>query len=129
MNFPNQRFVRIRLHSEKNLEHTLTFLMSKSDDHSENDDGIIQLSKSDDHSDPNDNGIIQHITQTDPGKAAEIADLLRYLKENEVTFFEWLERSPEHSMLFATDPVNAIKTALPDAPCLSILAIMQSPIL
>ena len=100
MNFPNQRFVCIRLNSETNLEHTLTFLMSESDD----------------HSDPKDNGVIQHIAQSDSAKAAKLAELLSYLKKNETIFFDWLEQSAANSMLFAANPVQAIQTALPNAP-------------
>lgn len=100
MRFPNQRFVCVRLNSETNLKQTFTFLSSEGDD----------------TSDPKDNGVIQHIAQSDPAKAVELVKLLSYLKENEATFFAWLEQSSVNSMLFATDPIQAIKTALINLP-------------
>ena len=98
--YPDQRFVQVMLENNDGFEQTMTFTASKPGDDSK----------------PEENGVYQHATEQMPDKAPDVLVLLKYLKENESTFLDWLEKSPKNSSLFATDPVKAVATALPNVP-------------
>jgi len=40
--------------------------------------------------------------------------LLQYLKTVDETFFKWLEADANNTILFANEPLKALKTAIPD---------------
>ena len=97
--YPSQRFVKLQY----DTNHTITFIVTDENDKSE----------------PEDNGIIQHLTENMPEKKVAALDLLTFLKANEDKFFTWLEASPENSHLFAENPMRALTTVFPDMPTFS----------
>lgn len=98
--YPTQRFVKVRPKDDSGYSYTVTFLAADEDD----------------TSNPEDNGIVQYIAENMPDKKDRVVQLLTYLKANESSFFEWLEESPQNSLLFAQNPLEAILEVLPNAP-------------
>lgn len=51
---------------------------------------------------------------TDSVKASKLNHALNQLTGFNEEFFQWLEADPKNAILFANDPVKALKTAIPD---------------
>ncbi len=98
MNYPDERFVRLRLADKKHKQY-MTFVQSTEKD-----------------ARPEDNPIIQKIREEDPKKADKFTLLLSIMKNNEDAFYDWLEASEENAFLFLNNPIEAIKIVFPDAP-------------
>lgn len=51
---------------------------------------------------------------TEETDRANLNSLFGYLKTIDQTFFKWLEADVNNTILFANEPLKAIKTAIPD---------------
>jgi len=50
----------------------------------------------------------------DAVKAEKLNNALNYLAECNETVFQWLEADPKNAILFANDPLKALKSAVPE---------------
>ncbi|WP_125721292.1 hypothetical protein [Flavobacterium ustbae] len=50
----------------------------------------------------------------DEADKAKLNKLFQYLKSVDETFFKWLEADANNAILFANEPLKAIKTAIPN---------------
>jgi hypothetical protein len=61
-------------------------------------------------------GVLAGIAERDPGRAERIRTGMRQLIGRDDAVMRWLEADPANTALFATDPVTALRRALPDLP-------------
>ncbi|MPQ49273.1 hypothetical protein GCQ56_19915 [Marinifilum sp. N1E240] len=47
-------------------------------------------------------------------KKEKLENFLKYMKSIDKTFFAWLEADAKNTILFANDPLEALKNAIPD---------------
>jgi hypothetical protein len=62
------------------------------------------------------NGIIAHLRGTHDPRADKAARLWAALVPRDAEMMAWIERDPAHALLFAQDPLSAVKQALIDLP-------------
>jgi len=97
---PDRRFVRLR-HADADQQHVTTTFVSA------------------DASRPptlETNGVLAGIAETDPARARLILERLRTLIAHNHEMMTWLEADGGNAVLFARDPVAAVRQALPDLP-------------
>ncbi|GAB4189002.1 MAG: hypothetical protein Tsb002_15710 [Wenzhouxiangellaceae bacterium] len=95
--YPEADFVRVKLGADNGHEYSVTFTVG--------DDTPVA-----------DNAIIRHVEEQAPDQAEQLKKLLTYLKSHEERFFDWLKQSPANGQLFAEQPLQALRQALPQAP-------------
>jgi hypothetical protein len=64
--------------------------------------------------DPATHGVLADLAMRDPRRAARVQDRLQFLISRNEAVMAWLEANPANSALFASDPVAALRRALPD---------------
>jgi hypothetical protein len=62
------------------------------------------------------NGIIAHLLATRDPRADKAARLWAVLVARDAEMMAWIEKDAGHALLFAYDPLAAVKQALPDIP-------------
>jgi hypothetical protein len=95
---PDRRFVRLRHADPVSGSATTTFMSGPA--------GA--------RPDPATHGVLADLAVRDPQLAARVADRLQFLISRNDTVMAWLEADPANSALFASDPVAALRRALPD---------------
>jgi hypothetical protein len=61
-------------------------------------------------------GVLADIAERDPQRAERIRTGMRRLIGGDDAVMRWLEADPANTALFTTDPVTALRHALPDLP-------------
>jgi hypothetical protein len=56
----------------------------------------------------------EHYGITDPSNKQRLNAALQYMQQINEPFFQWLEQDAAHAILFAQNPLEAMKTAIPD---------------
>jgi hypothetical protein len=62
------------------------------------------------------NGVLADIAKRDPRRAERICTGMQQLIGRNDAVMRWLEADPANTALFATDPIAALRRALPDLP-------------
>lgn len=98
---PDRRFVRLRHAGQQRagVTTTMTFLSAN---------GNASAAAG--------GGVLADIAARDPRRAELIRAGMRQLIGRDDTVMRWLEADPANTALFATDPVTALRHALPDLP-------------
>lgn len=64
--------------------------------------------------DPATHGLLADLAARDPDRAIRVQDRLQHLIARNDAVMAWLEADPANAALFASDPVSALRRALPD---------------